>query len=169
MKRTVELDEKLVEEATRVAEAHGGSVIELLEDAVREKLSRVEVVEDDEKLTIERTEQLAEIKQRLHNDPVYAAEYERISASMPVFHGDGLRPGVDLEDHEALQDLLDLDDPLIQDLIRRKRLQTEPEFASAYRQILAEFPPSGTGGLLPGIDLDDHAAMDELDGLNDRP
>ena len=148
MKRTVELDEKLVEEAEKVAAASGRTLTALLEDAVRAKLDDLRDQESDQTKL-----------EKLH----------RTRVVLPVFHGGGPRPGVNLDSNVELQDLMDQDDPFIQRIVREQRLLHDPEYAARYRRLEAEMPTFGEGGLLPGVDLDDHAAMDERDGLNDHP
>lgn len=90
MKRTIELDEKLIEEATKAAVAHGSTLTALLEDAVREKLADMKL--DDSAET----------------SKVAAPARHRVE--LPVFHGDGLQPGVSIESWADLVDLMDRED-----------------------------------------------------------
>ena len=87
MKKTVELEEQLVEEATRVAEAHGSTVTALLEDALREKLDDMRV-EDTRK----------------------SAQPYRTRVELPVFHGDGQISGVNLDSWAELVEVMDRED-----------------------------------------------------------
>jgi hypothetical protein len=79
MRTTVTLDDHLLDEVKLIAVRQGRTVGSVLEDAVR--------------LLLERSEASAERR-----------------VSVPVFAGQiGLMPGVDLEDRDALHDLLDED------------------------------------------------------------
>jgi len=80
MRTTVTIDDHLLEQAKLLAVRQGRPIGSVLEDALRVLLARIE-----------------EGKER--------------KVELPVFRGGrGLRPGVDLEDKEALYDLLDLPD-----------------------------------------------------------
>lgn len=79
MRTTVTIDDHLLEEVKLLAVRQGRTMGSVLEDAVR--------------LLLERSEAST-----------------RRSVNLPVFAGElGLRPGVDLEDRDALYDLLDED------------------------------------------------------------
>ena len=90
MKRTVELDEELVEEATKAAIAHGRTLTALVEDALREKL-------DD--LLFDAPEQIAKTKPE-----------PKTRIVLPVFHGDGPQAGVNLDSWAELVDFMDRED-----------------------------------------------------------
>lgn len=81
MRTTVTIDDDLLREAKRIAASGGRTLGDVVNDALRVMLST-------------RSEAI----------PADAAE-------LPVFGGSGLRPGVDLEDKEALAELLDSDGP----------------------------------------------------------
>ena len=77
MKSTVLLDDQLLEEARLVAAATGRSLSELIEAALRESLTR-------------------------------RSNYgDRKPVVLTTFKGEGLRPGVNLDDSAALRDLMD--------------------------------------------------------------
>lgn len=75
------MDENILRQAKQEAAAAGITLGRLIEDAVRAVLSR-------------RREGAGEV-----------------FADLPVFHGRGLRPGVDLADSASLADLMDDDAP----------------------------------------------------------
>jgi hypothetical protein len=74
---TIRLDDELLAAAKREAAASGRTLGEVLEDAIRQSLA----VRDE----------------RRRSGPV----------KLPTFKGDGLLPGVDLDDSAALADLMD--------------------------------------------------------------
>jgi hypothetical protein len=76
MRTTIRLDDQLLKEAKGVAAASGRSLTELVEDALRETLAR-----------------------RL-------AGGKRKRVGLRTFRGQGLRPGVDLDDSASLLDLM---------------------------------------------------------------
>ena len=77
MRTTVRLDDGLLREAKEHAARSGRTLTALIEDALRRAL--------------------AEAKRRP----------ERPTPKLPTFRGDGLQPGVDLDDSAALLDLLE--------------------------------------------------------------
>jgi Bacterial antitoxin of type II TA system, VapB len=83
MRTTVRLDEDLLSEVKRLAVEERTTLTAVLEQALREMLARR--------------------KQRR----------DRARVSLPTFKGEGLQPGVDLDDTSALLDLMEgLNDPL---------------------------------------------------------
>ena len=80
MRTTIWLDEALLQEAERMALATGRTLTELIEEALREKL------------TPRRTQQV------------------RKHVKLTTFAGTGLQPGVDLDDSAALLDLMNSTD-----------------------------------------------------------
>ena len=82
MRTTIRIDEQLLKEAKQLAARSGKSLTSVIEDALREALSRQKVPRPRE--------------------PV----------RLPTFRGKGLLPGVDLDDSAALLDLMESsDDP----------------------------------------------------------
>ncbi len=81
MRTTVRLDEQLLREAKELAARTGRSLTAVIEDALRELLAR-------------RSER---------------AGGPRVE--LPTFRGEGLQPGVDLDDTAALLDLMEAGDP----------------------------------------------------------
>lgn len=79
MRTTLDLNEQLVRRAKKVAAERGTTLTAIIEDALREKLTRP-------------ARQAKKKKRTLH-----------------TFKGDGLRPGVELSSTAALLDLLDAD------------------------------------------------------------
>jgi hypothetical protein len=77
VRTTIRLDESLLREAKRAAADAGRTLTSLIEDALREILSR-----------------------RRKGPP-----QKRVR--LPTFHGSGVAPGVDLDDTAALIDLMD--------------------------------------------------------------
>ena len=77
MRTTVRLDEDLLSEAKRLAAEERSTLTAVLEDALREMLSR-------------RKQQRS-----------------RPRMSLPTFNGRGLQPGVNLDDSSALLDLME--------------------------------------------------------------
>ncbi len=77
MRTTVRLDQHLLREAKELAAKTGRTLTAVIEEALRENLSR----------------------QRSRRAPS--------RASLPRFKGKGLRPGVDLDDSAGLLDLMD--------------------------------------------------------------
>lgn len=75
MRTTINLDDDLLAQAKRVAAETGRSLTVVVEEAVRESLSR------------------------------RGSSLER--SPLPIFRGDGLHPGVDLDDAANLLDLMD--------------------------------------------------------------
>ncbi len=80
MRTTIRLDDHLLKEAKQVAARTGRTLTALIEDALRETLARTEA--------------------RSHRRPV----------RLRTFRGNGLLPGVDLDDTAALLDLMDRTD-----------------------------------------------------------
>jgi hypothetical protein len=82
MRTTIRIDEALLREAKQMAVRSGKSLTALIEDALRESLSRH------------------------HSSPT------RKRVRLITAGGDGLRPGVDLDDSASLLDLMEApDDP----------------------------------------------------------
>lgn len=82
MRTTIRIDEQLLKEAKQLAVRSGKSLTSVIEDALRQSLSR----------------------QR--------ASGEREPVRLITFGGNGLRPGVDLDDSAALLDMMESsDDP----------------------------------------------------------
>jgi hypothetical protein len=77
MRTTLRLDDALLREAKHLATRTGRTLTAVIEDALREMLARSR------------------------------AGSERTRVKLPTFRGDGLRPGVDLDDSAALLDLMD--------------------------------------------------------------
>jgi len=77
MRTTIRLDDSLLAEVKRIAAATGRTMTAVIEDALREALAR-------------RRER-----------------GERPLVALPTFRGDGLLPGVDLDDSAALLDLME--------------------------------------------------------------
>ncbi|MFZ5472282.1 MAG: CopG family transcriptional regulator [Myxococcota bacterium] len=77
MRTTIRLDDHLLRSAKKAAAERGVTLTSLIEDALREVLARQSRPEPGEAL------------------------------SLPVFHGDGVRPGVDLDSTSSLLDLMD--------------------------------------------------------------
>jgi len=80
MRTTIRIDDELLKEAKTIAAATGRSLTELVEDSLRETLARRKA----------------------------AAKTGWVS--LPTFTGNGLMPGVDLDDSAALLDLMEQDD-----------------------------------------------------------
>ena len=80
MRTTIRLDDALLREAKAVAAASGRTLTELVEDALRETLARRRAGAGRKRLILR------------------------------TFKGNGLRPGVDLDDSAALLDLMDRSD-----------------------------------------------------------
>lgn len=80
MRASVEIDEGLLAEVEEIAAERGCSATDIIEGAVRESLSTRRTV----------------------------ARRERVV--LPVFHGTGLQPGVNLDNSAALLDLMEEDD-----------------------------------------------------------
>ena len=78
MRTTVRLNDQLLAQAKRVAVESGRSLTAVIEDALRETILR------------ER-----------------APAAQKVRIKLPVHHGSGLRPGVDLENSAALLDLME--------------------------------------------------------------
>jgi hypothetical protein len=76
MRTTIRLDDELLKEVKGVAAATGKSFTELVENALRESLARRKDLSRRERITL------------------------------PTFSGRGLRPGVDLDDSAALEDVM---------------------------------------------------------------
>ena len=83
MRTTISIHDDLLAEAKRVASATGRTLSEVVEDSLREALSR-------------------------------RTQAGRRPFSMPTFRGGGVRPGVDLDDSAALLDLMDRGESLDQ-------------------------------------------------------
>jgi hypothetical protein len=77
MRTTVNIDDRLLAETKLLAAGTGKTVTAIIEDALRERLARQELVK--------------------RTAPV----------RLPTSGGDGLQPGVDLDDSAALRDLMD--------------------------------------------------------------
>jgi hypothetical protein len=77
MRTTVRLDEQLLTEAKKLAAESGRTLTAILEDALREALAR------------------------------RSPEHKRARVRLKTFKGDGLRPGVDLDDSAALLDTME--------------------------------------------------------------
>lgn len=77
------MDDELLRETKALAVRSGRTVTKVIEDALRETLVRRDVSPSDEGEVV----------------------------SFPTFRGDGLMPGVDLDDSAALLDLMEGDDP----------------------------------------------------------
>jgi hypothetical protein len=82
MRTTIRIDEKLLQEAKIVAARRGTTLKSIIEDALRESLARQ------------------------HDAP------HREKVRLITYKGNGLLPGVDLDDSAALLDLMEaIDDP----------------------------------------------------------
>jgi len=80
MRTTINVDDDLLKEVKGIAAQSGRSMNDLIEDALRESLARRRM-------------------------PASASKFE-----MPVFHGDGVMPGVDLSNSAALLEIMDESD-----------------------------------------------------------
>lgn len=80
MRTTIRIDEKLLKEAKEQAARRGKTLTALIEDALRESL------------------------RRQHDSP------KRQPVKLVTFGGQGLLPGVDLDDSAALLDLMEAED-----------------------------------------------------------
>lgn len=82
MRTTIRIDEELLKQAKQQALRSGKSLTAVIEEALRESFSRQ------------------------HSNP------KREWVSLPTFSGNGLQPGVDLDDSASLLDLMEgSDDP----------------------------------------------------------
>ena len=81
MRTTIRLDDQLFAELKKTAAVEGRSLAAVIEDALRESLAR------------------------------RGAHRERSPIKLPTFRGDGLLPGVDLDDSALLLDLMEGDFP----------------------------------------------------------
>jgi hypothetical protein len=79
MRTTIRLDEQLLAEAKQVAARTGRTLTAVIEDALRQALAG---------------------RRQSGTD-------KRSSVRLPTFRGDGLQPGVDLDDSAALLELMD--------------------------------------------------------------
>ena len=79
MRTTVDLDDHLLREAKVVARQNGETLTSFIEDALRERLARRRAVQTG----------------------------TREWVSLPTNGGEGLHPGVDLDDSRALLDIMD--------------------------------------------------------------
>jgi len=77
MRTTIRLDDELLKEAKRAAAASGRTLTELVEDSLRESLARRQSTKGRKRVVL------------------------------TTFKGDGLQPGVDLDNSVALLDLMD--------------------------------------------------------------
>ncbi len=77
MRTTIQLDDQVLKEFKAIASATGRTLGSVIEEALREKLARRRSAEAE--------------------DPI----------ELPVFKGDGLQPGVDLDDSSSLLDLME--------------------------------------------------------------
>jgi len=77
MRTTVRLDDDLLRQAKQLAARTGQTLTAVIEDALRERISR----------------------SKKHP--------KRARVTLPTFRGNGLLPGVDLDDSAALADLMD--------------------------------------------------------------
>ena len=77
MRTTVRLDEHLLKDAKQLAARTGRTLTAVIEDALREVLARSR------------------------------RRPERPRTTLPTFRGEGLRPGVDLDDSASLLDLME--------------------------------------------------------------
>ena len=78
MRTTIHLDDHLLAELRRIAAASGRTLTAVIQDALRESLSR-------------------------------RREDKRAPVELPVFHGTGLLPGIDLHDSASLLDQMEAD------------------------------------------------------------
>jgi hypothetical protein len=76
MRTTIRMDDDLLDAAKAAAAGEGQTLTRFIEDAVRRQLAIQQNME--------------------HSAP----------GSLPVFHGDGLRPGVDLDNNATLLELM---------------------------------------------------------------
>jgi hypothetical protein len=79
MRTTIRLDDQLLADAKQLAARTGRTLTAVIQDALREALARA------------------------------AAPRPRRPYKLPTFAGDGLQPGVDLDDSAALLDLMESD------------------------------------------------------------
>jgi hypothetical protein len=77
MRTTIKLDDELLKEVKGIAARTGRTMNDVIEDAVRESLAR--------RISMRTTERF----------------------EMPVFHGDGVMPGVDLSNSAALLEIME--------------------------------------------------------------
>ena len=77
MRTTLRLDDQLFSELKETAAREGRTLASVIEDALRESLAR------------------------------RSAQPARTPVSLPTFRGDGVLPGVDLDDNALLLDLMD--------------------------------------------------------------
>ena len=77
MRTTIRIDDQLLAQTKRLAARTGKTLTAVIEDALRETLAR-----------------------RQEND-------QREPVKLPVFHGQGVQAGVDLDDSAALLDLME--------------------------------------------------------------
>ncbi len=80
MRTTIRLDDQLLADARSLALRSGTTLTAMIEEALRESIAR---------------RRQAPVTQRVE---------------LPTFRGDGLQPGVDLDDSSALLDLMESDD-----------------------------------------------------------
>ena len=80
MRTTIRLDDQLLREAKRLAADTGRTLTAVIEDALREAIARKR------------------------------AGVSRKRVTLPTFKGQGLQPGVDLNDSAALRDLMERPD-----------------------------------------------------------
>ena len=80
MRTTIRMNEPLLREAKAYAARTGSTLTRVIEDAVRELLAR------------------------------RRADRVREPVSLPTFRGEGLQPGVDLDDTASLLDVMDVGD-----------------------------------------------------------
>jgi hypothetical protein len=80
MRTTIRIDDALLREAKQVAAQSGTSLTGLIEDAIREKLAR------------------------------RGTAARRTRVALPTVNGNGLAPGVDLDDASSLLDLMESSD-----------------------------------------------------------
>ena len=114
MRTTIELDDKVLAEAKRVAIASGRSLAAVVEDALRDELARqrVELERQRDELAQQRVDlerqrnemapQRARVAKRRTHPP-------RRPFRLPTYPGWGLRPGLDLDDMASVLDFLDDD------------------------------------------------------------
>ena len=77
MRTTINIDDRLLSETKQLAAGTGKTLTAVIEDALRERLARQRVVK------------------------------RAAPVRLPTFGGNGLQPGVDLDDSAALRDLMD--------------------------------------------------------------
>lgn len=80
MRTTIRLDDKLLHQVKIFAARSGKSLTSVIEDALREMLSRQN------------------------------AQKQRKPVKLPTFKGDGLQPGIDLDDSAALLEIMEKSD-----------------------------------------------------------